>query len=192
MDQTLEQREKRTCCGKKKVMLESVLFCFLLSIPFSLKTITSEVLYFPPSGWVGKLDACFYLNVNSFLLLHPSGYPDQCVHMTGGQEMPFGMRCHPPFLCFCFVAFQKGQLYGTGKHNGSLAFHFRTCLHGLPEGQTNPTGLLPTQTQLLRKQWIAQATGKISWGKKKKWWQENGAEIYIEFLLSKAAHILVP
>lgn len=28
--------------------------------------------------------------------------------------------------------------------------------------------------------------------KKKKRWQENGAEIYIEFLLSKGAHILVP
>lgn len=76
------------------------------------------------------------------------------------QEMPFGKYCHSPLVHFCFVAFQKGQLYSTGKHNGSLALHFRTCLHALPEGQTNPTGLLPTQTQLFRKQWMTQAAGK--------------------------------
>lgn len=63
------------------MLFDSVLFCFLFCIPFSLKTITGEVLYFPPSGWVGKLDACFYPDANSFSLLHPSDYPDQCVHM---------------------------------------------------------------------------------------------------------------
>lgn len=106
LDTRREREEKRTCWGKKKkVLLESVLFCFLLYIPFSLKTITSEVLYFPPSGWVGKLDACFCPDANSFLLLHPSGYPDQCVHMTGDaiwQALPSSFTLF--LFLFCSVS----------------------------------------------------------------------------------------
>lgn len=78
------------------------------------------------------------------------------------QEMPFGKYCHPPLVHFCFVAFWKGQLYSTGKHNGVWLSVFRACLHALPEGQTNPTGLLPTQTRSFRKEWMAQAPGKYS------------------------------
>lgn len=137
------------------MLLESVLFCF----HFSLKTITGEVFYFPPSGWVGKLEACFYPSVNSFLLLHPSGYPDHCVHMTGDaiwQALPSSFT----LFLFQFCSISKGQLYGAGKHSGSLAVHFKICLHSLPEGQTNPTGFSPTQTRLLRKQQMAQDMGK--------------------------------
>lgn len=144
------KRERTKIHTEKRMLLKSVLFCFPFCIPFSLKTITGEVLYFLPSGWVGKLDACFCSDANSFLC---------CTQVTIQisvciwQEMPFGKHCQTPLLflfLFCSIS-KKDQLYDTGKHTGSLALHFRTCLCYLPEGQTNPPGLLPVQTQLLRK-----------------------------------------
>lgn len=173
------ERERKELVGEKKKKccwsLSSFVSCFVsLSLWKPLPVRCSIFLHL--GGWGNWMLVSISMLIAFYFYTQVAIRTSVCIW----QEMPFGKHCHPPLLCFCFVAFQKGQLYGTGKHNGSLALHFRTSLHGLPEGQTNPTGFLPTQTQLLRKQWIAQATGKISWKRKKKRREEREAEISIE------------
>lgn len=127
------------------MLLKSVLFCFLFCIPFSLKTITGEVLYFLPSGWVGKLDACFCSDANSFLCCNQATIQ---IGVCMRQKMPFGKHCLYFFLfLFCSISEKTScmTLANTLEVWLSILGHACVC------GQTNPPGLLPVQTQLLRK-----------------------------------------
>lgn len=87
--------KKNKCCWS----LSSFVSCFMSF----LETITSEVFYFPPSVWVGILDVCFYPSADSFLLLHPSGYPEHCVHLTGDAIWQLLPSSFSPFL-FCSIS----------------------------------------------------------------------------------------
>lgn len=162
LDTRREREEKRTCWEKKKKKccwsLSSFVSCFISLSPWKPLLVRCSI-FLHLGGWENWMPVSVPMLIAFYFCTQVAIQTSVCIW----QEMPFGKHYHPPLLCFsfCFVAFQKGQLYSAGKHTGSLALHFRTCLRGLPEGQTNPTGLLPTQTQLLRKQWLAQGKGKI-------------------------------